>query len=165
MAYHRRYRSFHRATLDATRLLLQGWGRHDDERRWRRSRIWLRTVSSAYGMRTPKLVIDPHASSGFYRLPTNTIHMAYPSVVTLLHEFRHAMQRQAARPNSPQIVDVEDDARAWSLSLYYKVAPRTFRRLAAEGRILHLSAEEMRLLGVDTGQILPYTHVVGREAQ
>jgi hypothetical protein len=34
--------------------------------------------------------------------------------------------------------DVERDARAWSLSLYYKVRPKLFKRLVKERRIFHI---------------------------
>ena len=75
----------------------------------------------------------------------NEIHMAYPSIVTLIHEFRHAMQAQgkADVAITDNLNKVEDDARAWSLSIYYKVAPRMFRRLVREGKIFHITPDDL----------------------
>lgn len=136
MTYHRRYRNQHRKTLDATRRLIQGWSAVGVEGQWEKSRQWIAEVSVIYRVTPPKLFKQSRgAGSGFYRVATNSIHMPFPSITTLLHEFRHAYQH--SHPSrAPD--DLEDDARAWSLSLYYRVAPRTVRRLAGEGRILFL---------------------------
>ena len=134
--YHRRFRNPHRKAVDATRLLIRGWTASSDDAKWEKSRQWLKTVSQVYRVETPKLFKQERGVGiGCYYPASNAIHMPYPSIVTLLHEFRHAYQH--SHPSRmPQ--DIEDDARAWSLSLYYRVAPRTVRRLAAEGRILYL---------------------------
>lgn len=136
MTYHRRFRNHHRKTVDATRRLIHEWGRVGVEAQWHKSRRWLDEVSAVYEVPTPTLHRQPHgAGSGYYMISTNSIHMPHPSIVTLLHEFRHAYQH--SRPER-MVADVEDDARAWSLSLYYKVAPRTLRRLAREGKVLFM---------------------------
>lgn len=136
MRYHRRFRNQHRKTLDATRRLIRGWTATDADGQWEKSRRWLQEVSLIYGMRTPTLHKQPRgAGSGYYRSATNGIYMPFPSIVTLLHEFRHAYQY--SHP-SRMVADKEDDARAWSLSLYYRVAPRTLRRLATEGRVFFM---------------------------
>ena len=134
--YHRRFRNPHRKTVDATRRLIRGWSTATDEAKWEKSRQWLDEVSPIYGMTAPKLKVQERGVGiGLYHASGNTIYMPYPSITTLLHEFRHAFQH--SHP-SRMVRDIEDDARAWSLSLYYRVAPRTVRRLAAEGRILFL---------------------------
>jgi len=136
MRYHRRFRNQHRKTLDATRRLIKGWTAVPPESQWEKSRLWLAEVSAVYGVSTPTLHHQPRgAGAGYYRHATNSIHMPYPSIVTLLHEFRHAYQH--SHP-SRMVADKEDDARAWSLSLYYRVAPRTLRRLVSEGRVLYM---------------------------
>jgi hypothetical protein len=135
MNYHRRFRNQHRKTLDATRRLIRGWTSVGVDGQWEKSRLWLAEVSVIYRMNQPKLKKTSWAGQGCYEALTNTIHMKYPSITTLLHEFRHAYQ--FSHP-SRLVDDVEDDARAWSLSLYYKIAPRTVRRLASQGKILFL---------------------------
>ena len=67
------------------------------------------------------------------------------SVVTLFHEFRHHMQATGAavrldRANEQQ---AEEDARAWSLSLYYRSRPALFRRAVENGRIYHLTVADL----------------------
>lgn len=135
MTYHRRFRHQHRRTLDATRRLIRDWTSVGVDGQWEKSRQWVAEVSVIYQVTPPKLKKTAWAGQGCFSPSTNTIHMAYPSITTLLHEFRHAYQH--SHP-SRMVDDVEDDARAWSLSLYYRVAPRTVRRLASEGKILFL---------------------------
>lgn len=137
MTYHRRFRNQHRKTLDATRRLMRGWTDATVDAQWERSRLWLAEVSAVYGMTTPTLhKIRRGLGHGYYNIESHSIHMPYPSIVTLLHEFRHAYQH--SHP-SRMVADVEDDARAWSLSLYYRVAPRTLRRLASQGRVFFVA--------------------------
>jgi len=87
-------------------------------------------------MPAPRVRISPEVfGPGRYVVRSHTIEMSHFSVVTLLHEFRHAMQYR------PGIADVrpgsEEDARAWSLSLFRLAAPRRFRRMCDAGRIIH----------------------------
>ena len=140
MTYHKRYRHIHRGTLNATKRLFAGWGDLTEQQRFDKSRQWLQEVSAVYYVNEPTLVIDRRAGTGFYQPWTNTIHMAYPSIVTLAHEFRHAYQH--SHP-SRMVSDIEDDARAWSLSLYHRVAPRTMRKLVQEGKIYFVTAQDM----------------------
>jgi len=132
--YHQRFTRFKPATLDATKVLMRGWRDATAEERFAKAEAWLDQAATAYGMRTPKLVLNLQAGSGHYQPWNNEVHMAYMSIVTLIHEFRHAMQAQRGDGRGR---DIEDDARAWSLSLYFKVAPRAFVRLARAGEILY----------------------------
>lgn len=143
MTYHKRFRRFNRSTVDATRRLMLGWGQASQEERTEKMQAWLTDVSLIYELPRPDLTVNASIdNSGWYSPRGNLIVLPKPSIVTLLHEFRHAMQawgragahfRRAAR--AEERGGFEDDARAWSLSLYYLVAPRTFRRLAREGQI------------------------------
>lgn len=141
MRYHTRFRHVRGTTLTATKTLMSGWGGATEDERWTKMRTWLDAVAPTYAVPTPKLVKDQQAGAGFYRGVGNEIHMAYPSVVTLLHEFRHAMQRQLGLDRGDEDYDYEDDARAWSLSVYYAVAPRTYRRLVRSGQILFATVD------------------------
>lgn len=145
MKYHLKFRNINERTLNATRELLQGWGEADDTLRWIKMDKWVGKASAIYGMRRPLVGVTRTAGAGYYRRDTNEIHMAYPSIVTVMHEFRHAMQAQGKAPVAitENLNAVEDDARAWSLSIYYKIAPRLFRRLVREGKILHITPDDL----------------------
>ena len=145
MKYHLKFRNINQRTLDATRVMLNGWADADDTERWIRMDKWVGKASAIYEMRRPLVGVTRTAGTGYYRRDTNEIHMAYPSIVTLIHEFRHAMQAQGKAPVAitENLNAVEDDARAWSLSVYYKVAPRLFRKLVREGKILHITPDDL----------------------
>lgn len=131
--YHQRFTRFKPATVNATKVLMRGWRDATADERLTKAKAWVEEVAALYGMRTPQLVLNPRAGQGHYQPWNNEIHMAYMSIVTLIHEFRHAMQVQRGDGRGR---DPEDDARAWSLSLYYRTAPRAFVRLARAGEIL-----------------------------
>lgn len=144
MRYHRKFRHINTQTLNATRQLLNGWRVANDTERWEKMQEWLNEASRVYGMRPPVLTIDPRAHAGFYDRGRNEIHMAYPSIVTVMHEFRHAMQKQdKATGWDGRWATIEDDARGWSLSIYFRVAPRLFKRLVSEGKILFVTMEDL----------------------
>ena len=142
MRYHLRFNNFHRSTLAATKTLIRGWGDSTEEQRWQKMNVWLDDVSRVYGMIRPTLG-KTASHSGCYYINLNKIEIPHASVVTLLHEFRHAMQRQRVG-RACEARDVEDDARAWSLSLYWKVAPRALTRLVNEGRVLHTTPSDFQ---------------------
>jgi hypothetical protein len=144
MRYHKKFRHFKPETLTMTKVMLKDWSACNDSRKWIKMQEWTQKASNAYGIPMPVIVEDTAAGSGFYHLASNTIHMSKPSVVTVIHEFRHALQRHnKAKGFSYLENDVEPDARAWSLSLYYKVAPRSFRRLVEEGKIFHIEMSDL----------------------
>jgi hypothetical protein len=136
MKYHKKFRNIDLRTRRLTKNLLRGWKDCDAEQRMDKMHTWLDGASSIYRMEPPRLNLDRGSGHGCYYPGRNTIHVPYPSVVTLLHEFRHAMQHQKGAGRG---VDIEDDARAWSLSLYYLVAPRTLTRLGSEGAIFFVN--------------------------
>lgn len=135
MKYHLKFGNIHSRTVEHTKTLLTGWSSLSAHEQWLALDKWVGEVTEVYGMMRPVLTVDPEAGAGYYLIRRNEIVMSKPSIVTLLHEFRHAMQRQGKAGR--QFRGVEDDARAWSLSLYWLVAPRLLKRLVAEGKILH----------------------------
>lgn len=142
--YHLQFGRFKRGVLDATNNLFQARpSRLDPEQRAAAFQQWADSVCRAYNITPPRIVWDTTATGtggGYYTPSTHTITLSpeRPSVITLLHETRHALQHA---PGGPSMIsrDVEIDARAWSLSLYYKVRPALFRKLARQGRILHIA--------------------------
>lgn len=149
MKYHRRFKHFNKKTLRATEKLLKNWATNSEEENLRKMRNWLKDVSEIYQINFPMLQVVANAGAGCYSPQANKIFIKKLSVVTLLHEFRHALQAQGRAPQYVQGTPpeerggFEDDARAWSLSLYFKVAPRTFKRLATENQIFFVTAEDV----------------------
>ena len=84
-------------------------------------------------------ISDPeHAmGSGFYNQETNHIELPHYSVVTLLHEFKHAMQHLTNQPQNEEV------ARGWSLSLFYKAAPKHFKRAVERAIIFFITPEDI----------------------
>ena len=130
--YHKRFKHIDHRTIEATRRLMEGWGRKDLVSRNRAMRLWLDEVTSIYGL--PEVAIE-RGLGDFYWPSLSTIHMRQPSLVTLMHEFRHHYQHHR---QNVAFEAMEDDARAWSLSLYHRVAPRRFRYLVENNMVIHL---------------------------
>lgn len=146
--YHKRFTSFDQRTLDATDALFAARpSQMSPAERDVAFRQWVSTVSAVYDMEEPSFSWDTEADSGgggYYRLADHSITMSpnHPSITTLIHEFRHALQHK--EKGAPMVDrDVEVDARAWSLSLYHRVRPRLFERLVREGRIFHITPDDL----------------------
>jgi len=151
MKYHKVFKHFDRRAVAETRELMRGFGSMPDALKVMKLETWLREVSDIYGVVTPSLTISSTVGAGCYYPRDNAIFIPKPSIVTTLHEFRHAMQRQgralsfydASKGAEHRSGGYEVDARAWSLSLYYAVAPRTFARLVGTGEILHITTDDL----------------------
>lgn len=145
-SYHVRFRNFNRQTIQATKELFQARPSGlTSEQRHEVFKNWVDTISDIYGMERPTFHWDAAADAGgggFYRPIDHSITMSpnHPSVITLIHETRHALQHK--EKGAPMISqDLERDARAWSLSLYYKVRPNLLKRLVREGRVFHINPQ------------------------
>jgi rRNA maturation protein Nop10 len=100
----------------------------------------IKKLARHYNIRPPTVHIsDPeHAmGSGFYNRETNHIELPHYSVVTLLHEFKHAMQHLTNQPQNEEV------ARGWSLSLFYKAAPKHFKRAVDRAIIFFITPEDI----------------------
>lgn len=140
MRYHLKFAHIKPFVQQRTKFMLKRWKYAEDHEKWAILESWLIMVCfdqrGYYGMQKPVLVRDENAGEGYYYGGVNEIHMSKPSIITLLHEFRHAMQHQGF---AGRFHDPEHDARGWSLSLYHLVAPNTLRRLVEEGKVFHTS--------------------------
>ena len=143
LIYHNRFNHFNNKTLGVTKELIKNWGTNSDAENFAKMKIWLKKVSEIYQIQFPILQIIDSAGDGYYSVLGNKIAVSRLSVVTLLHEFRHAMQFQNRTRVMRTMVQAEDDARAWSLSLYYKVAPKSFKRLVGQNKIMFVTAEDL----------------------
>lgn len=146
--YHKRFANFKTQALETTKELFRlRPSQLTQEERKVAFKNWVDQMSDLYEMERPTFHWDTEADlggGGFYRPADHSITMSpnHPSVVTLIHEFRHALQH---KQKGAAMVDrdVEIDARAWSLSLYYQCKPRLFERLVREGKIFHITADEL----------------------
>jgi hypothetical protein len=71
-----------------------------------------------------------------YNQLNNTIYLNKASIVTALHEFKHALQHNKHKLNN------EDIARSWSLSLFYIAYPNIFKSSVKKGLILFVNSED-----------------------
>ena len=150
--YHLRFTNFNQATLDATDAYFRSnpW-KGDSAHKLAKAQRWVDTVAAIYGIDAPTVaIVEPAECSGMgcYLPTSNQIRLPKVSVTTLLHEFRHAMQHltpcrmvQAIYGDARH----EEDARAWSLSLFWLVRPDRFARMVSAGRILYVPADSMAL--------------------
>lgn len=105
--------------------------------------IWLKKVSEIYGMKVPKFYYtggdegrrEYRKTGGGCYIPSHHTICLFrkPSLTTLMHEFRHAMQHQLG---VKKYKGFEPDARAWSCSLYRLSAPKAYKRAVEKG-LLH----------------------------
>lgn len=98
---------------------------------------FLVSASSIVGINKPNFIyIDNKmaydVTGGGLTIP-GTIFMFKISLITLLHEFRHQMQYQIGDLISLYNNDVEEDARAWSCSLYYQTDPKRYAKAVGKG--------------------------------
>jgi hypothetical protein len=149
--YHLQRTNFHPDILELTHHLLEAWNQCTSDEKVLALRFWIAGAAAVYDMPTPRLECPIKVEGGGHystwycqrtrRSSAGVIRLPKPSVITMLHEFRHAMQHH--------VVDVpwwnvEGDARAWSLSLYHQVAPERLAGLIRAGKVFHISPEELR---------------------
>lgn len=132
-------------TVEATKALISKIWRGSIEKRLIAINSFVEIVSDAYGIENYPRVsfVDGHrgdvlysmTGGGAYERETNTIHLYKKiSLITFLHEFRHAMQ---AITDVDRQVAVESDAAGWSHSLYYLADPDRYMRSKARGLFYH----------------------------
>lgn len=110
------------------------WSGTQDERT-EKFRVLINDLSTVYGIDAPYLattgVDAKQCSDGSFYMPMmNTIYLVGKlSVITLLHEFAHALGRG------------EFCACRWSLNLFRRVFPRQWKRLRFEGHLARRRGE------------------------
>lgn len=126
-------------TIEAVRELITKVWRGSTESRLEAVRACCETICHAYGIeRIPRIefvsgtegnALYAVSGGGVYDSRINAIHLFKKvSLVTFLHELRHAMQHILELE-----VNREKDARAWSLSAYYIADPIRFQRAVDKG--------------------------------
>lgn len=147
--------AYHIAVAEFPMELLEETDRYFRRRPWRpdwvaKAQEWIDAAADVYNIPAPTLRHTSAATaggSGCYVGRYNEILMPHASVVTVFHEFRHALQRHI--PDVPRFrVDrsapaAEDDARAWSLSLFHQVRPGRLAAAVAAGRVFYITPEDL----------------------
>lgn len=106
---------------------------HDEKMYY--SQELIQQLSAVYGFTPPTLYYQETGrdTNGFYKPTEHSITFVNKiSFVTLLHEFRHAMQYNGAKMIDR---DKEVDARAWSMSLFKKALPK-YHKIAIEKNLV-----------------------------
>lgn len=144
MRAHLTFRHFHPRTVRATDALFRAkpWS-GNEEQKMDKFTNWLRQVSQVYHTNTPSLQISDDEVTRELRGYYEQGHISLPkfSVLTLMHEFRHHLQREGIV--SVTAFDREQDAINWSTSLFYTVRPTLFRSAVRAGTILYVSPEDL----------------------
>ena len=148
MSYSKVYKNIDKRTIEATKKLIKsGLWKTDmsEEHKIEICKTWVEEVSKIYKVEVPifrfKNSEAKYRSTGggcYYYYPVNSEIFLYKkfSLVTLLHEFRHHVQY--SKEIKMYKNDKEEDARAWSVSLFKLAAPKSFANAVEKG-ILHFS--------------------------
>lgn len=143
MTYAKVYRNIRLEVIATSKELIPAiWRTDEDAVKVQMMKDWLVKVSAIYGVPVPKFSFEPEneveyfaTGGGCYNCVTNHIKLfKKASFVTLAHEFRHMLQNKAGVKMYKE--DSEEDARAWSVSLFRLTDATAFRRAVRKG-ILH----------------------------
>lgn len=146
MTYSTAFKNIDKRTVEATKKLVEaGLWRKELPVQHKTMIIneWLLSVSQVYKMKVPEFRFDDsdvmyrQTGGGYYEpLACRITLFKKFSLVTLLHEFRHHMQHQTCLNMYRN--DHEEDARAWSVSLYKTATPKSYEKAVGRG-ILHFT--------------------------
>lgn len=135
MEYSKVYKNIHPKAIKISREIAPKLWKGPKPHRKMFAIIWLMKMSKLYKVKCPKFVFNPdetgifrELTGGGHYIPKDHIivlHGVY-SFVTLAHEFRHAVQYAANISIYKE--DLEEDARAWSLSLFRKACPNSYKK-------------------------------------
>lgn len=143
MNYSKVYKNINKKVQLATKeLIKEGFWKANfsQESKIEMSINWLEKVAKIYKVDIPKFeFIDSlakyHQTGGGQYNPNSKVITLFHkfSFTTLLHEFRHHMQHE----NNIKMYknDLEEDARAWSVSLFKLVAPKSYKKAHENGTI------------------------------
>lgn len=146
MTYSKAYKNIHAKTIEASKQLPKyGFWRKDATVDYKIELCieWLETVSNIYKVRTPEFFFNEskmqyiQTGGGIYSPSERKITLYHKfSLVTLFHEFRHHLQNEKKLDLYKN--DIEEDARAWSVSLFATALPRSYENAVSKG-ILHFN--------------------------
>ena len=129
MNYHLMFKKFKKeAILAVQKAVKAGLWRSEREPAYDILRAMFTNLNTIYGLPTLVLIVDDHE---YYSRVTDMIALPKPSLVSALHEYRHHMQHYGLG----HYEDDEIDARGWSVSLFRKALPKSFKKAWSERKI------------------------------
>lgn len=157
---HLRYKeeAFDPRLLELTKrfIVLKPWQMENPQQMFE---TWVHGANLVFNL--PNLVAVEKAKVGFQQSRTGPTYGEYHaapseddwsvivlrkwSVLSLLHQYRHHMQEHSDDLGVVYKNDHEKgtDAQAWACSLFYRVAPRRFRRMVRAGRVQGVYPEDL----------------------
>jgi hypothetical protein len=132
--YHTRFENLHDDAVEHVRRASSPlWNSDDRDEQLRLLGGLAADLAGVYGLTVPEVRWDSREVYYPAGLVSERPVIGLPraSVVSLLHEFRHHMQR-AGRQANP---DAEEDARGWSISMFAEARPRAFDKAWRGGRV------------------------------
>ena len=126
---------FKRATLAAVRAFKASrpWSGEPTER-WQKFTMLHAALCEIYQLDVRLLQCGPGQDSFFWSIPTIYLDGEKMSVVTYLHEFRHAIDCCAGLQAHNAVHEYR--ATQWSVELFKRVFPRQFAKCEFDGQIL-----------------------------
>jgi hypothetical protein len=145
---------FEGAELEATKTLMEKIWSGTKEDKLNAMKEFLEAVCSMYNIPVPEIMIVEQLKNlqlaGIAQPDKNRIVLCNYSFVTFLHEFRHMAQQSMALKNFLNIDDLdlpfnsamnqisiakEEDARGYSVSLFYILAKEKYEKAVEEGKL------------------------------
>jgi len=137
--YKDRYTKIDKRTIEAVRnaILTQRFYKQDNSNKKQIITELFNRLNAIYNTQAT-LRIDENNNNmymmtggGMYNPSNNTIHLFKLSLITFLHEFKHALLKAKGKKQS------EIQARGYSISLFYKASERHYNRAVRKGLIFH----------------------------
>ena len=128
-----------KAAVKAT--IKSGYFRKDDQERLKVLQKLNRTLSQIYKIDPSEVIWRPHTilytmtGGGHFDTKRNRIELYKTeelSLVTFLHEFKHALDHARKKKIT------ETSANNWSLAIYAQIAPKMFTKAVLEGKIFSM---------------------------
>lgn len=137
MTYKEQYKNIKSATIELVKTFIKdkrAWNKPSEELNKNYIEL-LEKLSLIYGIETPQLkVLSISEIEGFYGCYSpidNIIVLPKYSLVTLLHEFKHALQHHKNKINNEEV------ARGWSISLFYLSSEKAYNNAVRKGLLFY----------------------------
>jgi len=145
MSYSNVYKNIDERSIKESKILLKSgiWKKETPlESKIQSVEKWLQAMSSIYNVSVPRFIFSD-CSSGYKLTGGGTYSGSFKeitlykkfSIVTLFHEFRHHLQHSKGIQLKLYRNDIEEDARAWSVSLFKLAAPNSYQRAVERGTL------------------------------
>lgn len=94
----------------------------------------IQKITEIYEVDQPSLTLNPTRGNCYYPHRKEISIMSY-SIISMLHELRHHLQHSGIQN---QDLTIEQDARAFSLRIFSKACPKSFKKSVQANRVHHV---------------------------